>query len=46
MIKLLLAVPELPQEQGLVAAAGDAGLHVIRRCVDGVDLLAAAATVG
>ncbi len=44
MIKLLLAVPELPQEQGLVAAAGDAGLHVIRRCVDGVDLLAAAAT--
>ena len=45
MIPLLLAVPELPQEQGLVSAAGDAGLHVMRRCVDGADLLAAAATV-
>ena len=44
MIALLLSVPELPQEQGLVTSAGDAGLHIIRRCVDGVDLLAAAAT--
>ena len=44
MIGILLAVPELPQEQQLVAGAGDSGLRVLRRCVDGVDLLAAGAT--
>ncbi|MCX6433623.1 MAG: P-loop NTPase [Actinobacteria bacterium] len=41
MIGILLAVPELPQEQQLVAGASD---RVLRRCVDGVDLLAAGAT--
>ncbi len=43
MIDVLLAVPELQQEQDLVAAAPTRGLRIVRRCVDTVDLLAAAA---
>ena len=44
MIDLLLAVPELEQEPALVACAAECGIRVTRRCVDAVDLLAAAAT--
>jgi Mrp family chromosome partitioning ATPase len=40
---VLLAVPELAQEPALVAGAAGAGLRILRRCVDAVDLLAAAA---
>ena len=43
MIAILLAVPELGQEPDLVTGAAGAGLQVLRRCVDAVDLLAAAA---
>ncbi len=43
MIDLVLAAPDLPDEPGLVAAAGGAGLQVVRRAVDAADLLAAAA---
>ena len=43
MIDILLGVPDLPQEQELVTAAGTRGLRIVRRCVDAVDLLAAAA---
>lgn len=46
MIDLLLATPEVPGEPELVQRAGAHGLHVVRRCVDAVDLLAAAATDG
>jgi MinD-like ATPase involved in chromosome partitioning or flagellar assembly len=41
---ILLAVPELADEPQLVGQAAAAGLRVVRRCVDAVDLLAAAAT--
>ena len=43
MIEVLLAVPDLPQEEELVTAAAARGLRIVRRCVDSVDLLAAAA---
>ncbi len=43
MIDVLLAVPDLPQEQELVTEATARGLRIVRRCVDSVDLLAAAA---
>lgn len=43
MIDILLAVPGLPQEPELVVAAPEHGMVVRRRCVDAVDLLAAAA---
>ena len=44
MTVVLLAVPGLAQEPDLVVAAPARGLQVRRRCVDAVDLLAAAAT--
>jgi MinD-like ATPase involved in chromosome partitioning or flagellar assembly len=43
VIGVLLAVPEHPQEQDLVAGASGSSLRILRRCLDGVDLLAAAA---
>ena len=43
MIAILLAVPDLEGEAELVAQAPAAGLRVVRRCVDAVDLFAAAA---
>jgi len=43
VIDVLLAVPDLPQEQDLVTDATARGLRIVRRCVDAVDLLAAAA---
>ncbi len=43
MIAVLLGVPELPQEPDLVRTGSAAGVDVLRRCVDAVDLLAAAA---
>lgn len=43
MTAVLLAVPELAQEPALVSEAASVGLRVARRCVDVVDLLAAAA---
>lgn len=44
MTVVLLAVPGLAQEPDLVVAAPSCGVQVRRRCVDAVDLLAAAAT--
>lgn len=44
MTVVLLAVPGLAQEPDLVVAAPSRGVQVRRRCVDAVDLLAAAAT--
>lgn len=44
MTDVLLAVPGLAQEPDLVVAAPSRGVQVRRRCVDAVDLLAAAAT--
>lgn len=43
MTRVILALAGLPQEPELVRAAADAGLTVVRRCVDAVDLLGAAA---
>lgn len=43
MIDVILAAGELRQEPDLVAAAPTAGIRIVRRCVDAVDLLAAAA---
>ncbi len=43
MTGVILALAGLPQEPELVKAASDAGLTVVRRCVDAVDLLGAAA---
>lgn len=43
MIAVLLAAPGLGQEPDIVVAAPTRGLTVLRRCVDTVDLLAAAA---
>lgn len=43
MTTVLLAVPDVEQEPGLVAAASRCGVRVSRRCVDAVDLFAAAA---
>jgi hypothetical protein len=42
-VKALLAASDLPNEPALVQAAIDQGVDVVRRCVDAVDLLAAAA---
>lgn len=43
MTGVILALAGLPQETELVKAASGAGLTVVRRCVDAVDLLGAAA---
>jgi Flp pilus assembly CpaE family ATPase len=43
MITVLLAAPDLALETELVAMAAGLGLRIGRRCVDAVDLLAAAA---
>lgn len=43
MIAVLLAAPGLEQEPDIVVAAPTRGITVLRRCVDTVDLLAAAA---
>ena len=43
MIDVILAVPQLRQEPDLVTSASGCGIRVLRRCVDAVDLLAAAA---
>lgn len=43
MTGVILALAGLPQEPDLVKAASGAGLTVVRRCVDAVDLLGAAA---
>jgi Flp pilus assembly CpaE family ATPase len=43
MITVLLAAPDLASETELVALAPGLGLRIGRRCVDAVDLLAAAA---
>ena len=42
MIDLVLATPELRDEPALVASAAINGVRLLRRCVDAVDLLAAA----
>ena len=44
-VSILLAVPDLPQEAQLVAQLNRPGamISVVRRCVDAVDLLGAAA---
>lgn len=44
MIDVILAVPELPNEAELVAHAPAMGVRILRRCVDAIDLLAAAAS--
>lgn len=44
MMEILLAAPDLACEADLVAAAPHLGLRIVRRCVDTVDLYAAAAT--
>jgi hypothetical protein len=41
MTRILLAVSSHFDEPALVRAAADAGLHVVRRCVDAIDLAAA-----
>ena len=43
MIDVVLAAPDVAQEPDLVVAASGCGVRVLRRCVDAVDLLAAAA---
>ena len=43
MIPIILAADGLPHEVELVAAAADAGMHIMRRPVDAAELLAAAA---
>ena len=43
MMDVLLAAPDLVQEPDLVVRAPAHGIRVLRRCVDAVDLLAAAA---
>lgn len=43
MIGVLLAVPGVADEPALVQGAAGHGMRVLRRCVDAVDLLAAAA---
>ena len=43
MIDVILAAPDLPHEPELVTSASGCGIRVLRRCVDAVDLLAAAA---
>jgi MinD-like ATPase involved in chromosome partitioning or flagellar assembly len=43
VIGVLLAIPGIRQEPDLVVSAPAAGFRVIRRCVDAVDLFAAAA---
>jgi MinD-like ATPase involved in chromosome partitioning or flagellar assembly len=42
MKRALMAVSSAMNEQALTKAADDAGIHLVRRCVDGVDLMAAA----
>lgn len=42
-MRVLIAASDLPNEPALVQAAMDQGLDVVRRCVDAVDLMAAAA---
>ncbi len=44
MIDILLAVPDIDGEADLVAVAPACGLRILRRCVDAIDLYAAAAT--
>ena len=41
-VDMILAAPELAIESRLVAAAAAAGVHIVRRCRDAADLLAAA----
>lgn len=43
MIDILLAAPDVGDEPGVVVAAPTCGLRVLRRCVDAIDLYAAAA---
>ncbi|MEI6362771.1 MAG: P-loop NTPase [Actinomycetes bacterium] len=43
MISVLLAVPDVADEADLVVQSGALGIRVVRRCVDAVDLFAAAA---
>jgi hypothetical protein len=43
VIAILLATPDLPGETDLVARAPALGLRILRRCVDAIDLFAAAA---
>lgn len=43
MIDILLAVPDIDREADLVGAAPVSGLRIVRRCVDAIDLYAAAA---
>jgi len=43
VIDVVLAAPDVAQEPDLVVAASGCGVRVLRRCVDAVDLLAAAA---
>lgn len=43
MIAVILAVPTIDQEPDLVRESEEAGVSVVRRCVDAADLLAAAA---
>lgn len=42
MIDLILAAPDLRHEPALVSSAAANGIRLLRRCVDAVDLLAAA----
>lgn len=42
MTRALMAVSAAMDEQALTKAAEEAGIHLVRRCVDGVDLMAAA----
>ena len=44
MIDVLLAAPSQESEDLLVASAPAAGVHIVRRCIDAVDVLAAVAT--
>lgn len=43
MTEVLVALSGLPDEPDLVRVGDSVGLHIVRRCVDAVDLLAAAA---
>ena len=44
MIDVLLAAPGVAREPELVSTASTAGVRIVRRCVDAVDVLAAVAT--
>lgn len=44
MIGVLLAVPDIASEADIVAVAPSCGLRIVRRCVDAIDLFAAAAS--